>query len=278
MRGLPEAALLEDMERRTGKRCCEIFDHISGTSIGGIVAALLAVGMPANQAVKFFIQDGPNIFKKHWWRSFGLFCPRYPAAPIERVLQARLAGLKILDCKTHLLITSLDLVIQEPFFFKSYDMTPNYFLWQVARATSAAQTYFPAFELNGRMLWDGGNVANNPAVCAVADATNIWKGERLKILSLGCGTEMAKINPRRMKNAGIIRAGLATVQMLFETGSEDVDYQLEKSFGDDYLSLQPEFPKNVDLDDASPLGLKWLTAAANQFVTEHGAEVEKFIS
>jgi len=95
MRGLPEAALLEDMERRTGKRCCEIFDHISGTSIGGIVAALLAVGMPANQAVKFFIQDGPNIFKKHWWRSFGLFCPRYPAAPIERVLQARLAGLAV---------------------------------------------------------------------------------------------------------------------------------------------------------------------------------------
>lgn len=277
MRGLPEAALLADIERRTSKPIASLFDHISGTSIGGIVAALLAAGMSASEAVSFFTEDGPKIFSKHWWRTFGLFCPRYPAKAVEDVLRNRFGDLKLKDCKTNLLVTSLDLVSQEPYFFKSYEPTPNYFLWQVGRATSAAQTYFPGFRLEGKILWDGGNVANNPAVCAVADATNLWPGERLKVMSLGCGAAKANINPKSLINAGILRAGLASVALLFETGAEDTDYQLEQALGDDYMSLQPKFARDVALDDASPQGLAWLNEAAMRFVTDNGVEVYNFL-
>jgi patatin-like phospholipase/acyl hydrolase len=182
------------------------------------------------------------------------------------------------DCKTNLLVTSLDLISQEPYFFKSYDDTPNYFLWQVGRATSAAQTYFPGFELDGSILWDGGNCANNPAAYAVADAVKLWKGERLKVLSLGCGAAKANINPLRLINAGIVRAGLASVGLLFETGAEDTDYQLEQALGDDYMSLQPKFARNVALDDASEEGLSWLNEAAMGFVTDNGVEVYNFLN
>lgn len=278
MRGLPQAALLAELERRTGKQCCELFDHISGTSIGGIGAALLNAGQPAEDVVNFFVEDGPKIFRKVWWRKGGVLRPRFAAHAIEEVLKEKFSNLRLSHCKSKLLVTSLDLMSQEPFFFKSYDKGTDYFLWQVARATSAAQTYFPAFELDGRILWDGGNVANNPAVCAVADAVSLWPNTPLRVLSIGCGESMAKLKPRRLLNAGLIRAGLASVQMLFETGSEDVDYQLKQSLGTDYLSLQPYFERDISLDDASASGLESLNAAALRFVTECGKTIESFVT
>jgi patatin-like phospholipase/acyl hydrolase len=39
---------------------------------------------------------------------------------------------------------------------------PNIKIWEAARATSAAPTYFKAMEVNGHKLIDGGLGANNP--------------------------------------------------------------------------------------------------------------------
>ena len=131
-------------------------------------------------------------------------------------------------------MTSLDLVSQEPFFFKVPDASAdsrNYFLWQAGRATSAAQTYFPACELDDKILWDGGNVANNPAICAYCEAMKLWPGEQILMVSLGTGSQNANIKPKSLVNGALIQVGLATVQMIFEAGSEDVDYQMTQLAG-----------------------------------------------
>ena len=76
----------------------------------------------------------------------------------------------------------------------------------VALATAAAPTYFPAHEgAAGIPLVDGGVWANNPVGMAVVEAIGIlgWPREELRVLSLGCTTEA----PRGA--AGKFRHGLA---------------------------------------------------------------------
>jgi uncharacterized protein len=280
MRGYLPASVLIELERIAGKPYCEMFDMIAGTSIGGILAALLAVGTPAGEAIKFFTEDGPKIFKKSCWRAWGLFCPRYPAQPLESALEARFNGKSISDCKTKLLVASLDLASQNPFFFENFSgLCPNYPLWQVGRGTSAAQTYFPAFPLDHRILWDGGNVANNPSVCAMADAVNLWGGHELpkQVLSLGCGSQKATLDARTLVNAGFIRNGLATVQMLFEAGPEDADYQMTAVLGKNYYRIQPAIG-DLPLDDASPDGLAKLEMAAKKNIPAALETIQNFLS
>jgi uncharacterized protein len=283
MRGYIPAAVLVELERLSGKPCCEMFDLIAGTSIGGILAALLAVGTPASDTINFFTQDGPKIFKKTWhgwWRWNGILAPRYPARPIESALQARFGGRFLSDCKTRLLVASLDLVTQDPFFFENFSgYCANYALWEVGRGTSAAQTYFPAFKLGNKILWDGGNVANNPAVCAMADAANLWGLHHLpdKVLSLGCGNQLVKLSPHKMVNAGFLRNAAATVGMLFEAGPEDADFQMKQIFGGNYVRIQPD-TGDLALDDASPEGLQKLQMAAQQNAASSLGTLQKFLA
>ena len=57
---------------------------------------------------------------------------------------------------------------REPAFLRSYKNThspsllPDIKIWEAARATSAAPSYFPSLKVGGYELVDGGLGANNP--------------------------------------------------------------------------------------------------------------------
>ncbi|KAA3623480.1 MAG: hypothetical protein DWQ02_24450 [Bacteroidetes bacterium] len=78
----------------------------------------------------------------------------------------------------------------------------NYYLWEAARATSAAPTYFPLANIgggkNGRSSaaekWaiDGGVMSNDPAVWAITESlrTGIAQNiDEIIVVSLGCGLD-----------------------------------------------------------------------------------------
>ena len=66
-------------------------------------------------------------------------------------------------------------------------------MWQVAMATTAAPTFFPAYSLPGDhvRLVDGGVWANNPAMVGVTEAVSMFGQpvERIRLLSLGTTIE-----------------------------------------------------------------------------------------
>jgi patatin-like phospholipase/acyl hydrolase len=65
-------------------------------------------------------------------------------------------------------------------------------IWQVARATSAAPTYFLPIEIDDVLYGDGGMGWNNPTKEAIAEARNIWPDRPIGILiSIGTGLEEA---------------------------------------------------------------------------------------
>jgi hypothetical protein len=175
-------------------------------------------------------------------------------------------------------IPALDLVTQAPIFFNNFQSAPDYLLWQIARGTSAAQTYFPAFRLDDMILWDGGNEANNPSACAMADAYRAWGDEPMKMLSIGCGETVAKINPKKLVNAGLIRAGLASVALLFEASSNDADYQMRQSLVGNYFRIQPKLTRPLPLDDASDQGIAGLRETAQSCVRDNAEVIDQFLS
>ena len=65
-------------------------------------------------------------------------------------------------------------------------------IWQAARATSAAPTFFAPIEIGDVLYGDGGTGWNNPAKEAIAEALDIWPNRRVGILvSIGTGLEKA---------------------------------------------------------------------------------------
>jgi len=63
---------------------------------------------------------------------------------------------------------------------------------EVAMATAAAPTYFPAYDSQHCItLVDGGIWANNPVAFAVVEGISVlgWNADEIDVLSLGCTEE-----------------------------------------------------------------------------------------
>lgn len=194
IRGIIPAMILSEIEKRTGKAVSELFDLLAGTSTGGIIAVGLNAPDPANgkpysaeKLVSLYEQNGQRIFnKKHFIQNLGgLSDEMFHHQGMEEVLREYFDHTELKDCRTELLVTSYDLEHRKPFYFLSREarMNPdyeNFLLRDIARATSAAPTYFePHFipwEPTGRLvLVDGGVFANNPSVLAYTEAINIQR-------------------------------------------------------------------------------------------------------
>lgn len=280
MKGFIPCSVLVELEKRTGKPCFELFDMFAGTSIGGILACLLASGKTAIEAIEFFTEDGPEIFGHT--RTFGhdgIFEARYGSDKIEQCLQARLGTAKLSDLQKALLIPAFDLVSYDPYFFKSPVVDNDYALWQVSRATSAAQTYFPAFNLGGKLLWDGGNVANNPAACAVAEAMRDWPGEALNIFSIGCGQAESKFSASKLVDGGLLHTGLETLSLLFDANDDLPDYILKRLMTKGgYFRISPRLDQPLPIDGASDNDMVNLKTAAIKCVAESSNMIDAFIA
>ena len=276
MKGLIPCAFLAELERRAGKPCNEIFDMFYGTSVGSILAGGLSVGIPAKSLQEFFTIDGPKIFSPSWYAGIKtLFGSKYGASGIETALKARFGTKMLSEAKCKLGIVAFDVQSYTSMFFKSFDDSQHTLLWEAMRASSAAQTYFPSFKLAGGVYIDGGNVANNPAMCAYADSVKLWgDADRVEILSLGCGPAVQPFTGAQMDGAGLLKNGIETINVLFDGSDEIPNYQLAQMLGDDFHRCDP---KDVcSLDDASQKGLQRLQSAALRFVLDHAATLEYF--
>ena len=175
IRGLIPAVVLSKLERLTGRPTAHLFDLVAGTSTGGILALGLSRPGPdgrplysADKMAELYEKEGRYIFESSLWRKIrsigSLVEEKYPSHGIETVLQRFFGASRLKDACTDVLVPSYEIERRTPFFFRSsmarkradYDFP----MWQAARATSAAPTYFePAKVPAGQDHWaliDGG--------------------------------------------------------------------------------------------------------------------------
>src|SRR5437879_5485486 len=94
IRGIIPAVILEALRAQLGRDLHEVFDLISGTSTGGIIA--LGIGTPATNGAPYrpaelldlYRSEGPTIFPKRALMGARQFLgPKYSPGPLENVLQ-----------------------------------------------------------------------------------------------------------------------------------------------------------------------------------------------
>ncbi len=309
VRGLIPATILAEIERQTGQSISELFDLIAGTSTGGILALGLTKpginGKPQYQAkdlIQLYGKEGNQIFDAGVFNAFDGILDKMNAAPIEMLVSRKYSSQGIESVLTkyfgdtnlsealnEVLITSYDIEKRKPYFFKRYQAIASkncdFPMKCVARATSAAPTYFSPCKLKVAdsyyALIDGGVFANNPALCAYAEAKRLYPDAEVLIVSLGTGELVNRIFYDKARTWGLIQWAPSILDITFDGVSDSVDYQLQQilNSNDDhpkrYYRFQSDRLEHGDhMDDARPSNLKFLRDVAEEILDKQMFELK----
>jgi uncharacterized protein len=286
IRGIIPALVLTEVERRSGRQVYELFDLIAGTSTGGILACALCAPepLPAAELVGLYAERGPEIFDRTIWQRIhsveGLADEKYDAAALDRALDHYLSDKRLSETRPDLIVPAYDTAEPAPYFFKSRKARESegddFPLSLVARATSAAPTYFEPLGTDGLSLLDGGVFAVNPAMCAFAEVLRHSPDAEIALLSLGTGERTRKRTHEEIEDWGLIEWARPILDVVFDGVSDAVDYQLRHAMPEgSYWRLQIELRgASDDLDDASEDNIRALHARAEDLIAERSADID----
>jgi patatin-like phospholipase/acyl hydrolase len=293
--------VLAEIERRTGKLTSEVFDLVAGTSTGGILALGLTkpgqggkAQYSAETLIELYETEGGKIFDLSVWhqlQSVGGFAEeKYPSKGIEEVAKRYFDDVPLAEALTEVLVTAYEIERRGPWFFKRRHARDqdrkgdNFLMREVARATSAAPTYFEPLQLEWgpygeRAFIDGGVHSNNPAMCAYVEAIKIYPEEDILVVSLGTGEPTREMPYEEVKGWGLALWAQPILNVVFDGVSDTVDYQLRellRSEGDDkrYYRFQTKLdPGMHDMDDASAPNIQSLKTKAKEIISKDDADL-----
>jgi len=299
IRGIIPAILLAEIEKRTGKPISNLFHLIAGTSTGGILALGLVkpdkYARPqysARQLIDFYEQEGSKIFSRTLWHRISsldsLIAEKYTSKGVEEVLKKYFDNITISKALTDIIITSYETERRIPWFFKSRDMkkfkkgNQDFLMWQVARATSAAPTYFQPTKVDINLdkglysFVDGGMFSSNPAMCAYSEAASIYgSGAEYMVVSLGTGEYTRPLLYKNIKKWGLAKWAQPILGVVFDGVNDTVDYQLRQLLSplngvQRYYRFQTRLDiANDDMDDSSPKNISSLKILAKCLIKEN---------
>ncbi|HWB55188.1 MAG TPA: CBASS cGAMP-activated phospholipase [Tepidisphaeraceae bacterium] len=271
IRGLYTAVLLD----RLSGAVPGFLDNVqlmAGTSTGGIIALGLAGGMQTRDLVSLYQNQGPKIFDASWLRHLedlgGLSGAQYDNANLQSILTQQFRTKTLNDLNKKVLIPSFDLDngqdsppasprTWKPKFFHNFpgpDSDGTELIVDVALRTSAAPTYFPVYQ----HYVDGGVVANNPSMAALAQALDLGTGNQqladLRLLSLGTGTVTTYVGGHD-HDWGLAQWARPLVSLMIDGVMGVADYECSRLLGNSYFRLSPLLPQAIALDDVPSIPL-----------------------
>jgi patatin-like phospholipase/acyl hydrolase len=244
-------------------------DLLAGTSTGGIIALGLANGMSPADLVELYLENGETIFSRDLLHEIGdlgnLIGAKYDNTNLIETINKTFGIGKLKDLlPRHVLIPSFDLDNEavppklrtwKPKFYHNYagpqsDGEEN--IADVALRTSSAPTYFPVYQ--GYV--DGGVVANNPSMAALAQAIDNVTGAQqladLRLLSIGTGLTPVFVAGDE-HNWGLAQWAHILANMMLEGMVGVADYECARLLGNNYFRLTPILPAPIALDDADKI-------------------------
>ena len=248
--------------------------------------------------------------------------PLFSSEGLESVLQdAKIFAQSLFGSLPPTLVVSYDTYNRTAVVFKS--IQPEFAqipIWEVCRCSSAAPTAFAGYVLSdpnyiaslennpthstiknpvkielppdtrGVPLIDGGVVANNPTLCAIAESINMSRCgtttkstslDNIFVASFGTGQLESRITPEQSKTWGAldwlsIHKGIPLLDVFSDGSADLVDYIAIQLIDKGYDRYQPLVPKEKKIStfQASPSNLASLVDVANEFLDQSGGDAQ----
>lgn len=230
-KGVYTLGVLSELEASLGKPLCQCFDYIYGTSTGSIITALLGLGWSVADIKELYFKLIPRIMR-----------PVLPSAK-SRALRAELVNAlgdqDFTAFKTGIAIIATNVGAEKPFVFKNrvsqaYKLKATFvpgFGAKIADAVQASCAAVPIFDKvsvktanqDTVVAIDGGFIANNPILMAIADALNALNSPlaETNFVSIGTGNFVEKHAPISM----FIRSlwTVRQIEMILKSNANTID-------------------------------------------------------
>jgi uncharacterized protein len=270
IRGLLSTVLIQRLIEETSSRgLISAVDLFAGSSTGALIALGLAAEIPLDEIESLYIDAGPKIFSDNLFdqiRDIGnLLGSQYSNKELGRWLHAIFGDRRLGDLRRKVIVPAFELDNvrdlrpgeQRRWKAKIFHNLPNReadndrLLRDVALYTCSAPTLFPVTD----GFIDGAVVANNPSLCALAQALDRrwWSHPHLRdvrLLSIGSGQRVTYLEGGR-HNWGVVQWGSKIIPILMESSQEITDFQCSQLLGhSQYYRVQPTFEEDFRIDSA----------------------------
>ncbi|MBL7209040.1 MAG: patatin-like phospholipase family protein [Dehalococcoidia bacterium] len=300
---------LKEREGNQDARIADFFDLVAGTSTGGILTCVYLCpdfnGNPtrprfsAEEAVDLYLKRGQQIFDASLSQRIralgGLLDERYSARELEKALKNYFGELRLSELLKPCLVTAYDIKRRRAKFFNQLDAKEkkmhDYLVRDIARATSAEPTFFEAKMMKSLTnvpypVIGGGIFANNPTLCAYAEARQKFDSKPtaidMAILSIGTGYIKKQYSYRKAKDWGALSWIRPIMDILMSAVSETVDYQVSQVFdsvgrSEQYLRVNHDLLyASPDMDDTSTENLAALQQDGTSIAEKFDSQLDSF--
>jgi len=292
-KGFYTLGALKEIEALSGRRLCETFGLIYGTSTGSIIAALLGLGRTVDEVESLYRTHVVSVMSQ--WRA------SHRTAALNRLAVEVFGDLKFDAFKTNIGIVGTRWMDERPIIFKTSvnqsflgkaTFEPG-FGCTIGEAVVGSCSAYPFFEKKfvttsrGERIEvrDGGFVANNPTLYAIVDAIEALATPRkdVRVVSIGVGAyPPPKLPAWSVRKWASKLPTMVFLQKTMEISAQSMD-QLRKVVFRDVAKLriharytQPEMATDMLEVDLEKLGLLW--QRGRDCAREAEAELRKLLN
>lgn len=327
IRGLLTAIVLEELERKLQVHnptalLKDYFDIIAGTSTGSLIACAISQGLTASQIKNLYLNNAAQIFPQYKLIinsiinriRLGFSQPIFDGKGLNEVLRKEF-NINFGTLQKPTLIISYDTYNRQSVVFKNTKIEHRDIpVWEICRASSAAPIAFPAFVMQnpefiedwrsngyeipdgGIPLIDGGVVANNPALCAIAERIS-WNDKlpnnpkfadlipqqvdtkNIIVASFGTGKYVKKIGLTEAKEWGIIEwvspfKGIPILDVLSDGAGDSVCYIAQQIIENNFYRFQPEMAEEISSFSANDKNIAAIADLAVKFIQQENFQTK----
>ena len=272
------------------------FQVFAGTSIGGLMACALAVGIAPRRVLDAIDAHGPEIFRPKPLNPIKQATSGaiYDSGKLSKAIQQCLgvhASRPIADVEVALIVPAVNWTTSQAVIFTSAALgaaqASQATLHDVCMSSSAAPTFFAPHMLGGSPMLDGGLIANNPDMVALHEVNRRWPHahDRIELLSIGtAGADT--LRPAGEAAKGGIGWARTLALFMIDVQEATAAAQAQRFLGGRYLRVNhassaggPAFER-LDLanDDARSALLLAGKETATAAYTAHRAFIDRMLS
>ncbi|KAJ7113901.1 acyl transferase/acyl hydrolase/lysophospholipase [Mycena epipterygia] len=230
---------------------CEYFDLIGGTSTGGLIALMLGrLRMSVEDAISAYDQLAQEVFSEtKFIGQDGKFKASRLEAAVKRIVSEKSvsrnpeepmkdSGAGGAICRSFVCAQSAQTMRGNiPVIFRTYDSpdepAAECTIWEAARATSAAPTFFKRIEIgpHAQTYIDGGLGRNNPTGTLIEEADAVFPGQRVAcVVSIGTGQVKTTAIPKPSLFQRILPLAAIHTMVEIATDCEATNQEMVKRF------------------------------------------------